>query len=163
MYRDIPSELLRLVEPVVCEHGLEVVDARAGHGGGRLRIQIIVDTPACDGRVTIDACAAVSREIEHGLDAAGYNGGNPYGLEVCSPGVNRMLGREKDFKHVVGQRVALETREPIAGQRRFRGELIAFDGEAAELRTDSGGHRIPFEAISRAQAFYPFPEGGAAR
>ena len=35
--------------------------------------------------------------------------------------------------------------------------------DAAELRTDSGGHRIPFQAISRAQAFYPFPERGAAR
>ena len=32
MYRDIPEKLLRLVEPVVRAHGLELVDAALGRG-----------------------------------------------------------------------------------------------------------------------------------
>ena len=66
--QDIPEKLLRLVEPVVRAHGLELVDAALGRGPTRSLLRVIVDTPAGDGRVKLDECAAVSRELGHGLD-----------------------------------------------------------------------------------------------
>ncbi len=155
MYQDIPKNLLGVIEPVVRDHGLELVDAQLGQGPGRARLQVVVDTPAGDGRVTVDTCAAVSREIGHGLDAGDFFSGASYLLEVCSPGVDRTLAREKDFARVVGRRVALETKQPLEGRRRFRGELVAFDGDAAQLHTEGGDYRIPFSCIARARAFDP--------
>jgi len=163
MYRDIPKNLLGLIEPVVVDHGLELVDAQAQQGQGRAHLRVIVDTPEGDGQVTLQACAEVSREIEHGLDARDFFAQGSYLLEVCSPGVDRTLGREKDFVRVVGRRVALETLEPLEGRRRFRGELVAFDGDAAHVHTETGDFRIPFSAIARAQAFHPSPAQGAKR
>ena len=163
MYQDIPRELLKLVEPVVQAHGLELVDAQARLGQGRAHLQVVVDTPEGDGRVTIDECAATSREIGHGLDAADFFSGGAYLLEVCSPGVDRMLGREKDFSRVVWRKVAVETKEPLAGRRRFRGELLSFDCQEACVHTESGDYSIPFACIARAQAFYPFQAQGAKR
>jgi len=155
MYRDIPEKLLRLVEPVVRAHGLELVDAALGRGPTRSLLRVIVDTPRGDGRVKVDECAAVSRELGHGLDANELIPG-AYTLEVTSPGVDRALAREVDFERAVGRKVALETRLPIEGRRRFKGELVAFDGVTATVRCDSSDVRIDFAAIERAKSFHPF-------
>jgi ribosome maturation factor RimP len=155
MYRDIPGDLLRVIEPVVQQHGLELVDAHIGQGPGRSLVRVVLDTLEGDGLVTVGDCAAVSREIGHGLDAEDFLSGS-YTLEVCSPGVDRTLGREKDFVRAVGGRVQLVTKAPVSGKRRFRGKLLAFDGSQAHVQTDSGDFSIPFEQIARAQAFYPF-------
>ncbi len=163
MYRDIPQNLLGVIEPVVQSYGLELVDAQAGQGPGRARLQVVVDTPEGDGRVTVDICAGISREIGHGLDAGDVFSGGAYLLEVCSPGVDRTLAREKDFARVVGRRVAVETKEPLEGRRRFRGELVSFDGDTAQVHTTAGSYRIPFACIARAKAFHPSPAQEAKR
>ncbi|MFI5314412.1 MAG: ribosome maturation factor RimP [Myxococcota bacterium] len=155
MYRDIPESLLRVVEPVVRAHGLELVDAALGRGPTRSLLRVVVDTPQGDGRVRVDECAAVSRELGHGLDVSELIGG-AYTLEVTSPGVDRTLAREIDFERAVGRKIALETRSAIDGRRRFKGELVAFDGAVATLRCDGGDARIAFAAIERAKSFHPF-------
>jgi ribosome maturation factor RimP len=162
MYKDIPAEILAVIEPVAGAHALEVVDASFARGRGRGRLEVVVDTPSGDGRVTIDECARFSREIGHALDAAGAIEG-PYLLEVCSPGVDRCLAREKDFERVVGRKVEVETREPLSGRRHFRGELVSFDGRRAEVATEAGPFAIPFELIRRAKAFHPFATPAAKR
>ena len=99
MYRDIPEQYKEIVEPVVDEHGLELLDIEISGGRGPKGIRITVDTPACDGRVDIDRCAKVSREIATLLDVSGMIDA-PYQLEVSSPGLNRKLARAKDFAAV---------------------------------------------------------------
>ena len=155
MYKDIPADLRRVVEPVVQAHGLELVDAGMGRGPTRSLVRIVVDTPAGDGRVLVDECAAISREVGHGLDVSELIPA-AYTLEVCSPGVDRTLGREIDFTRAVGRRVAIETRAALAGRRRFKGELVKFDGALATVRSEGRDFEIPFEVIDRAKAFFPF-------
>jgi ribosome maturation factor RimP len=152
MYRDIPVELLRLIEPVVQSHGLELVDATVGRGPGRARVRVVLDTRAGDGAVLVDQCAAVSRELGHCLDARDLIPG-PYLLEVTSPGVDRVLAREKDFERAIGRRVAIETRQPLERRRHFKGRLLAFDGARAHVETTAGPYAIPFELIGKATAF----------
>ena len=162
MYRDIQPELRQLIEPVVCAHGLELVDATLKQGQGKRQLQIIVDTPVGDGRVNVGDCARVSREVGHTLDAQGTIPGS-YLLEVCSPGVDRVLGREIDFERVVGRQVKIETREKLDGRSRFRGELAAFSGANATVRGEDWERSIPFASIARAKAFFPFESPGAKR
>jgi ribosome maturation factor RimP len=161
MYRDISRELLEVIEPIVEAHGLELVDVGLGRGG-RGRVAVIVDTPTGDGRVTVDECAAVSRELSHALDVEDVVAGS-YVLEVSSPGVDRVLAREKDFEQAVGRKVSVETGEPLEGRRHFRGELLEFGGSALCVQTDTGLIRIPFERVTRAKAFCPLEELPAQR
>ena len=67
MYRDISPDLLGLVEPIVAARGLELVDAMLS---GRGHLRVVLDTPRGDGRVKLDDCAAVSRELGPALDVA---------------------------------------------------------------------------------------------
>ena len=69
MYRDIPEEMRALIEPIVDEHGLELVDADLKRGRAPWTLRVIVDTPEGDGLVPVEDCARVSREIGSHLDA----------------------------------------------------------------------------------------------
>lgn len=155
MYGDIPAAMRELIEPIVTAHGLELVDVEQHHGRAPWRVRVIVDTPAGDGRVTIERCAEVSREIGVNLDAADAIP-VAYHLEVSSPGFDRVLAREKDFERALGSEVKIETRAPIGGRRRFKGRLTAFGGGAASVAIDGQDYRIPFADVARAHKVHHF-------
>jgi len=155
MYREIPEELRRLIEPIVEEHGLELVDVQAGGAGRGRLVRVTVDTPTGDGQVPVERCAEVSRELETQLDAADAVPGS-YRLEVSSPGLERLLAREKDFVAALGREVRLETRRPRDGRRRYRGRLLAFEAGEARLEVEGAEVAIPFDEVARAQAVYEF-------
>ena len=162
MYADIPTELRRLVEPIVQEHGLELVDVEFARGRPPWRLRVVVDTSEMDGRVPVDRCAEVSRELGARLDAAGAIE-TRYLLEVTTPGFDRVLAREKDFVAARGAEVRLETRRPQDGRRRFRGRLAAF--EAGELRLEVEGREvmIPLAEVAKANCVYEFTREDFAR
>lgn len=155
MYRDIPEDLLSLIEPVAIDRGFELVDvvSQGGRRGGRL--VVIVDTLQGDGRVPIEACAALSRELSTCLDASAVMDVR-YTLEVTSPGLDRVLGREKDFESACGEIVKLETREPKFGSRKFRGKLVNFVDGDATLIVDGTRRVIPFADVIRANQVYEY-------
>lgn len=162
MYRDIPEEMRSLIEPIVSDHGLELVDVERVQGRAPWRLRVIVDTREGDGRVPVERCAAVSREVAVALDAADAVPVR-YHLEVSSPGLDRVLAREKDFAAACGREVKLETRLPIEGRRRFRGRLVSFEGGTAHLVVDGTGVDIPFDRIARARSVYEFTREDFAR
>jgi ribosome maturation factor RimP len=162
VYADIPEALRGLIEPIVRDHGLELVDADLARGRPPWRLRVVVDNPEMDGRVPIERCAEVSRELGARLDAADAIDAS-YLLEVTSPGFDRVLAREKDFAAACGGEVRLETREPIDGRRRFRGRLLGF--EAGLLRLDVDGREavVPLGLVAKAHRVYEFSREDFAR
>src|SRR5258706_5229195 len=83
--------------------------------------------------VTLEDCANVSRELSTILDVEDAVVGGEYTLEVSSPGLDRKLGREEDYRRFTGSRLKLMTREPIGvtekshGNRHFEGRLEKFE------------------------------------
>ena len=155
MYRDIPEDLRILIEPVVEDADLELVDVMITRGRSPWLLRITIDTRAADGRVDVDRCAEVSREIGVQLDAVEAIP-NAYRLEVSSPGLDRVLAREKDFSAACGSEVRIETRRPLDGRRRFRGVLVSFDDGTAKLCVDGHEVGIPFAEVAKANAIYNF-------
>lgn len=162
MYRDIPRELRSLIEPVVEDHGCELVDVETQLAVRAGVLRITVDRVQGDGRVPIDLCARISREIGTQLDANDAVAGS-YRLEVSSPGLDRVLAREKDFTAACGQDVKVKTRRPIGGRRRFKGRLLEFDDGVAVLQVDGQRFEIPFEEIEKANSMYQFSRNDFAR
>lgn len=162
MYRDVPDAMRRLIEPILEGHGLELVDVETKGGRAPWTVRVVVDTPRGDGRVPVDRCAEVSREIGTQLDAADAVP-ERYTLEVSSPGLDRVLAREKDFERARGAEVRVETRTPREGRRRFRGRLLAFEDAVARLLVDGREVAIPFSEVARARAVYEFSRADFAR
>ncbi|MEE8425583.1 MAG: ribosome maturation factor RimP, partial [Elusimicrobiota bacterium] len=73
------------------------------------------------------------------LDAVHY----AYSLEVSSPGLDRVLKKENDFKRFAGHKVKLRLRAPLEGRRRFSGYLRGF--EEGRVVLENGGKSLRFE------------------
>jgi len=144
-----------MIEPVVEDAGFELVDVQFKRGRPPWQVKIVIDTLRGDGQVPIENCAVVSREIETNLDAADAIE-SAYRLEVSSPGLDRILAREKDFEAALDLEIQLQTREPRDGRRKFRGLLLGFEESVAHLKMDDCEVRIPFDSITRANVIYKF-------
>ena len=162
MYRDIPESLRALIEPVVEDHSCELVDVEVQRGSGPGLVRVTIDRRSGDGLVPVDCCAAVSRELGTVLDAADAVSGS-YRLEVSSPGLNRVLGREKDFAAACGGVVKLRTRRPLDGRRRFRGKLLGFANGVARMDVDGTEVDVRFEDVEKANTIYEFSRGDFSR
>ena len=155
VYRDIPEELRSAIEPVVVEHGLELMNVQTIRDRGAAVLRVTVDSAQGDGRIPVDLLSSVSREVESSLDA-GEVMQTGYRLEVSSPGLDRMLAREKDFEAACGGQVKLTTRRPVDGRRRFTGELLNFEDGVATMTINGERLGIPFVDIERANSIYSF-------
>ena len=144
-----------LIEPIVDECDCELVDVVVQRSASEGLVRIVIDQVSGDGRVSIGNIESVSREVEVQLDAADFMSGR-YRLEVTSPGLNRILAREKDFIAAMGLEVRLQTRRPIESRKRFKGILKNFEDGIVHLEIDSAEVRIPFAEVEKANSIYEF-------
>ena len=156
MYRDIPEDLRRLIEPVLEDFACELVDVESVTGSSRKGVlKITIDRKQGDGRIAVEQCAEISREIGTQLDVQDEITGS-YSLEVSSPGLDRILSREKDFAAACGQEVKLKTRRPVGGRRKFKGRLLDFSDGIAVLSVEGDRIQVPIAEIERANSMYQF-------
>jgi len=139
-----------------------LVDVEVAKNRGMGLVRITVDHPSGDGRVEIERCVAISREVETLLDAADQMMG-AYKLEVTSPGLDRVLGRDRDFVAVIGHEIKLRVGRPIEGRKRFRGQLVSFESGALNMKVDGGSVLIPIEDVEKANLIYEFTSADFAK
>ena len=132
-----------------------MLDIDIRRSGGEGLIRVIIDSQRGDGRIPIEDLESVSREVGFQLEAADYMSGR-YRLEVTSPGLDRVLAREKDFAAAEGLEVKVQTRRPVEARKRFRGVLIGLEDGVLSLRVDGSEVRIPFEEVEKANSIYEF-------
>jgi ribosome maturation factor RimP len=133
-----------VAEPVVAGMGFELVDAQASNGGRLLRL--FIDKP---GGVTLDDCAAVSRQLSRVFEVEGVNYER---LEVSSPGLDRPLRKAGDFARFAGRRAEVRMRTPDAGGRRnFAGVLRGVAQGQLSLELDGHMVALALDDVERAR------------
>ncbi len=133
------------VANTLAESGFELVDLKMASHNGKPLLQLFVDREA--GGVNLDDCAALSEKVGEYLDANNiYEDG--YFLEVSSPGVDRVIKKEKDFKRFAGQQAMVRLKRPMNGSRVYYGALEGFENGQALL---SGGLKFNLEEIDEAR------------
>lgn len=133
-------------------HGLEIFDVQFRRESVGWVLRVIVDR--AHGEVGIGDCQHVSRDLSAILDVeeeltAGLT--QSYTLEVSSPGLDRPLRGEADYRRFVGRLAKLVTREPIERQTAFAGRLAGFEDGHVLLEEGRRVHRVPLAMISRAK------------
>lgn len=148
----LSARIAALVEPVLEDMGFRLVRVRmTGQDGTTL--QIMAERP--DGTMTIEDCSEASRVVSPLLDVEDPIAGD-YNLEMSSPGIDRPLVRRSDFSRWAGYRAKVETAELIDGRKRFRGTIVAPEGETLRLLVDGDGGApgevvLPFDLIAEAR------------
>ena len=77
--------------------------------------------------------------------------GHAYTLEVSSPGLDRPLRHEADYRRFQGRLAKVVTSEPVNGQSAFAGRLAGVDGGHLLLEEGRRTHRVPMTRIKRAR------------
>ena len=85
------------------------------------------------GGIDLDDCQKISEELSAKLDAADIIGG-AYILEVSSPGIDRVLKKDKDFVREAGKRVDVTLYAPLNGKKLIVGELEGRDENYLRLK-----------------------------
>jgi ribosome maturation factor RimP len=98
----------------------------------------------------VEDCEAISHQVSALLDVHDPVQG-AYDLEVSSPGIDRPLIAAEDFLRYAGHEAKMETAYPVAGRKRFRGELLGVEEHAVRIRVDQEEFRVPLEALAEAK------------
>ena len=136
-----------LAEPIAEDLGFELVDVLYTNLQGRWILRVFIDKP--DG-VDLGDCQKLSRELSTVLDVEDTIPGK-YSLEVSSPGLDRVIKKEKDFLRFVGKKVRLRTKKPVGESRNFSATIAGVQ-EGGVVMEDAEGRRwqVDFGNIERA-------------
>lgn len=115
------ADLFALTEEALAGMGIELVDVERA-ALGLLRVTIDRE----DG-VRIEDCEQVSRQLSRVYEVENIDYKR---LEVGSPGVDRPLRNEAEFRRFAGERIEIKLREAVDGRKVFTGILQEADTSA---------------------------------
>ena len=130
-HTDYEKRTEELITPILDELGFELYDVEYVKEGTDYYLRAYIDK---EGGITIDDCVDVSRRMNELLDAEPQIGGDEgYIFEVSSPGLGRVLKKDKHFEKAIGQDVDIKTYKPVNGSKDFTGNLKAFDKDTLTI------------------------------
>jgi ribosome maturation factor RimP len=151
---------------VAASHGLDVFEVQVRRESVGQVLRVILDRPWSpsdadaatevieERPVGIEDCQRVSHDLSALLDVEDElteGLGTAFTLEVSSPGLDRPLRDEKDYRRFVGRLAKIVTREPVDGQSHFAGRLAGLENGAVLMTEGRRTHRVPLDLISRAR------------
>lgn len=167
---EVLDRLRHATRRIAASYGLELFDAQIRRESIGWVLRVIIDRPApvvdtatpagaqeagavMEEPIGIADCQHVSQDLSALIDVDDSltEGLSEFTLEVSSPGLDRPLRGEADYRRFVGRLAKIVTREPIAGQSHFNGRLGGVDAGAVLVREGRRIHRVPIDQISRAR------------
>ena len=141
-YEQVATELaLKVTEPL----GLELVDVEFVKEGCEYYLRFYIDK---EGGVDINDCEAASRKISDLLDEKDPIS-EAYILEVSSPGLFRVLKKDKDLERSIGKIVLVKFFKAIDGEKQIRGELESFDSSAISVRVEGASRTVQRDNVAK--------------
>jgi ribosome maturation factor RimP len=151
----VEQRVQAIAEQVAIDHGVELVHVEVAGPDNKPIVRIFIDKP---NGVTHEDCSEVSFHVGTVLDVEDFIHAS-YTLEVSSPGLERGLYKREDYERFAGQIVKIKTRNPIGGQRNFRGRLLGIEGDEVSIEDRTSGRAtVPFESISKANLEMDFEQ-----
>lgn len=122
-----------LLTPIAEKLGVSIYDVEYVKEGSDWYLRAYIDK---EGGVDINDCEKVSRALSDELDKEDFID-DAYILEVSSPGLGRILKKDKHFEKSLGEEVEIKTYKPIDKCREFAGILKAYDDKTVTIETDN--------------------------
>ena len=121
----------KLVEELIEGSDIELVDVEYVKERDWY-LRVFIDKPE---GIDIEDCQSLSERLEERLDAEDIVP-DSYILEVSSPGLDRVLKKDRDFQREQGKAVDVALYEPLNGSKSYTGILSGYDGKVLKLGDD---------------------------
>lgn len=147
---EIRSKIEEMLSEYLAEKDLEIYQIQYKKEGPDWKLKLVLDKTenAEDEYVNIEECEDVSRFLSDKLDEEDFID-RAYLLEVSSPGLDRELIKDSDFRRFAGRPVELKLYEAIDGNKKLEGTLIGKDGDIVKVEADGQTIELQAKKISK--------------
>ena len=148
---ELLESIKNMVLPFIEQHDCYLDDIEYVKDGNDMYLRIYIEKN--EGYLDMDTCVAVSELISDKLDEV-----DPikeeYILEVSSPGIERVLRKDKHLKQYIGEEIEVSLFKSINGNKQMQGILESFDSENIALKYNNETIEIPRKGISLIKTVY---------
>ena len=120
--------------------GFELVDAGVEKEPTGRYLRFYIDKPE---GISLDDCEAYHKAVRSLADTVDYDF-----MEVSSPGIDRPLKKDRDFKRNLGSEIEIRLFKPMEGAKQLTGILAGLEDGNILLETPDGVKRIPRKAAA---------------
>ena len=99
--------------------------------------------------VDLDTCEKFHREIDAVIDELDPSYGEPYTLNVSSPGLDRPFKTHRDFERNLQKEVEIKLYAPLKGKKVIEGVLCGFDENSVTVKTEKEELKISLNKIAK--------------
>lgn len=149
---NIEERVEKLLQPTIEKIGYDLYDIEYAKEGKNYFLRVFIDRPE---GIDLEDCERVSNEINGLLDEADYIK-EQYFLEVSSPGIERILKKDKHLAQNKGKEIQVKLFQKDAkGKKEYQGELKEFTEETIIITIEGGEERkIERKNIAQIKTIY---------
>lgn len=147
---NIETRVEELLKSIIENIGYELYDVRYEKEGKDYYLRIIIDKPE---GIDINDCENVNNAINDILDEADYIK-DQYFLEVSSPGLERVLRKDRHFEKQIGNEISLKFFKPINKQKELNGILEEYDNGELTIKVEDETLKINLKDIAIAKTVF---------
>lgn len=146
----IEERVESLLTKTIEDLGYELYDVEYTKEGKEYFLRIFIDK--AEG-IDLNDCERVNNSIDTLLDQADYIK-EQYFLEVSSPGIERVLRKDKHLENNLGSLVVIKLFKPIEKQKIIQGILKEFNKDTLTIETEDKNFEIERKDISVIKTVY---------
>ena len=129
----IEDKIEELLKDKIKNLGYDLYDVEYAKEGPNYFLRIFIDNKK---GIDLNDCEKVSNEINEILDKSDYIK-EQYFLEVSSPGIERVLRKDRHLEQNIGKKVEVKLfKKDEKGNKNYIGELAEFDSETLTIITE---------------------------
>lgn len=147
----IEEKVEKLVEPLIKNIGYELYDVEYAKEGKNYFLRIFIDN---EKGIDLNDCEKVNDAITDILDEKNYIK-EQYFLEVSSPGIERVLRKDKHLKQNIGKEISIKLfKKDENGKKEYVGKLKEFDDLKIIIEQDEKEKQVERKNISQIKTVY---------
>lgn len=146
----IEEKVENFIEKTINDLGYSLYDVEYVKEAKNYFLRIFIDK---QGQIDLNDCEKVSNSITDLLDEKDYIK-EPYFLEVSSPGIERVLRKEKHLSQNIGSEIEVNLFKQIDGKKQIVGILEEYDETNITLKIEENKIIIPRKGISLMKTTY---------
>lgn len=148
---NIEEKVTSLIEPIIEKIGYELYDVEYNKEGKNYFLRIYIDQ---EKGIDLNDCEKVNNAITDILDEKNYIK-EQYFLEVSSPGIERILRKDKHLEKSIGEEINIKLfKKDERGNKEYIGNLIGYDENYIQIKQDNDDIKIERKNISQIKTVY---------
>ena len=139
------EEIQNALQPIADEMAIEIVEIEFKQGKAPA-LTVYIDI---EGGVDLNTCEKFHHAIDTVLDEFDPTFGEPYTLNVSSPGLDRPLKTARDFAKCMNEKVEVKLFAPLKGKKFFEATLVGYDGNCIELSDKGEALKLELSKVAK--------------